>query len=314
MRVRGPDRRSVLVGAAAAAVGGLTACGRGGVPAPPELVIATGPPGAVFREIGGAFAEVLGERMPETDVRSVESGASLDNLRLLASGQAQLGLASLDLVTAEEMTEDEDLSAIGRVYDSFLHLLVMADSPVRELADLEGLRVSLGAPDSGTEFTTTRLAEAYGLTMDAALLNQADSADLLSRGELDAMLSLTGIPTPAIASLALRRTVRLIDLSEAADVLAAIDPEAYFPASIPATTYEGVPTTPTVSIPNLLLCRNDLDEDLAYLVTDTLFTRSARLTATRPEAAQINVRTGISTGDVPLHPGAERWFRDNKPI
>ncbi|OLT28772.1 C4-dicarboxylate ABC transporter substrate-binding protein [Nocardiopsis sp. CNR-923] len=314
MRARGPDRRSVLVGATAAVVGGLTACGHGDVPAPPELVIATGPPGAVYREIGGALADVLDERMPGTDVRSVESGASLDNVRLLASGQAQLGLANLDLVTAEEVTESEGLSAIGRVYDSFLHLLVMADSPVRELADLEGLRVSLGASDSGTEFTTTRIADAYGLTVDAVLVNQADSADLLSRGELDAMLSLTGIPTPAIASLALRRTVRLIDLSEAADALAQAHPEAYFPASIPATTYEGVPTTPTLSVPNLLLCRNDLDEDLAHLVADTLFTRSTHLAATRPEAAQINVRTGISTGDVPLHPGAERWFRDNKPI
>ncbi|MCY9787037.1 TAXI family TRAP transporter solute-binding subunit [Nocardiopsis sp. EMB25] len=314
MRAREPDRRSVLLGAAAAVVGGLTACGRGGVPDLPELVIATGPPGAVYREIGAELAEVLGRRMPETDVRAVESGASLENLRLLASGKVQLGLASLDSVTAAEVTEDEDLSAIGRVYDSFLHLLVMADSPVRELADLEGLRVSLGAPDSGTEFTTTRLANAYGLTMDTVLLNQADSADLLSRGEIDAMLSLTGIPTPAIASLALRRTVRLIDLGDAADVLAETHPETYFPASIPATTYEGVPTTRTLSIPNLLLCRNDLDDDLAYLVTDTLFTRASQLAATRPEAAQINVRTGISTGDVPLHPGAVRWYRDNKPI
>ncbi|MEE2039565.1 TAXI family TRAP transporter solute-binding subunit [Nocardiopsis sp. CT-R113] len=312
----GPNRRTVLLSAAgaavAAAVGG---CSRGPEYGITELVVATGPPGAVFREIGAKFAILLQEALPGLEVATVQTGASLDNLYLLDEGAADLGFTSLDAVLSyeDDTGAGARLKAVGRLYDSFVHLVVLDDSPVRELSDLEGLRVSVGSVNSGTEFTVAEILEETGLTVESVRLDQAASADALSAGEIDAMFSLTGLPTPAVAELAERHAVRLIDLADTADVMADVYPEAYFPATLPATTYSEVPACPTISIPNLLLCRADLDDDLAYRVTDTVYRGQARLAAQRPEAAQINVRTGISTGVVPLHPGSERWYRDNKP-
>lgn len=311
-----PDRRTVLLGTAgaalAAAVGG---CARGPEYGLTELVVATGPPGAVFREIGARFGTLLQERLTDLDVTTVQTGASIDNLYLLDGGEADLGFASLDAVLSYENDTGEGarLNAIGRLYDSFMHLVVLDRSSVRELADLEGLRVSVGSVNSGTEFTVAEILEQTGLTVDAVRLDQAASADALAAGEIDAMFSLTGLPTPAVSGLAERHAVRFVDLASTADVMADAFPEAYFPATVPATTYSEVPACPTMSTPNLLLCRADLDEDLAFLVTDTVYRGQARLAAERPEAAQINVRTGISTGVVPLHPGSERWYREHKP-
>ncbi|KOX14046.1 TAXI family TRAP transporter solute-binding subunit [Nocardiopsis sp. NRRL B-16309] len=315
MRVSGPGRRAVLLGAAAAALGGpVVGCDRGGIRGLPELVVATGPPGAVYRQIGGKIAEILDERFPDTDVRAVETGASHANLALLASGEAHLGLAALDSILASDTGGDGDaLVAIGRLYDAFVHLVVLVGSPVWRASDLEGLRVSVGAADSGTEFTVAQIVAETGLDFEAVRLNQSESATALADGEIDAMFSLTGLPTPAIADLAEERSVRLIDLSDTADALADAHPDSYLPANIPATTYEDVPSTPTAAIPNLLLCREDLPRDAAYAVTDSVFTSAARLAAGSPVAAQINVRTGISTGVVPLHPGATAWYRENKP-
>ncbi|XKK36967.1 TAXI family TRAP transporter solute-binding subunit [Nocardiopsis sp. ARC36] len=316
MHSMGPNRRTVLLGAAgaavAAAVGG---CSRGPEYGLSELVVATGPPGAVFREIGAKLAVLLQEALTGLEVRTVQTGASLDNLYLLDEGAADLGFASLDAVLSYEADTGEGvrLDAVGRLYDSFVHLVVLDDSPVRELSDLDGLRVSVGSVNSGTEFTVAEILEETGLSVETVRLDQAASADALASGEIDAMFSLTGLPTPAVAELAEKHAVRLIDLADTADVMADAYPEAYFPATLPATTYSGVPACPTMSIPNLLLCRADLDEALAYRVTDTVYRGQARLAAQRPEAAQINVRTGISTGVVPLHPGSERWYRDNKP-
>ncbi|MFD6099271.1 TAXI family TRAP transporter solute-binding subunit [Nocardiopsis flavescens] len=312
----GPDRRSVLLGALGAAAGAaLAGCAREPGVRVPELVIATGPPGAVFREIGAVLADLLQERLPDTAVTTIDSNASHDNLYLLEDGNAHLGLSSLDstLTHEREISDSGVLDTVGRLYDSFVHLVVPAGSAIRGLADLAGLRVSVGSRDSGTEFTAQQILRETGLSADTVLMDQAASANALAAGEIDAMFSLTGLPTPAIADLAAERDVRFIDLAGTADTMADAYPESYFQATIPATTYRGVPACPTMSTPNLLLCRADLPAELVFEVTDTVYRGASRLAAQRPEAAQINVRTGISTGVVPLHPGAERWYRENKP-
>lgn len=315
MHLRGPDRRSALLGlVSAVTVAAVSSCTRDPAPGLDRIVVATGPPGAVYREIGGELARLLDERMPNQEVVTVETRASHDNLILLDEGGADLGLANLDsILDSDVATPGSVVSAVGRLYDSFVHLVVLQESPVRALADLEGLRVSIGAVNSGTEFTAEQIIDVTGVRPEVVRLDQAESAAALDSGEIDAMFSLTGLPTPAIAELAEQRSLRLVDLADTADVMAATYPEAYFPATVPATTYAGIPACPTMSIPNLLLCRDDLPEDLVYVVTDAVYTGAARLAEQRPEAAQINVRTGISTGVVPLHPGAESWYRDHKP-
>lgn len=303
-------RRTVLLAAAAVLAAG---CSRPRASGPPRLVLAAGPPGAVYREIGGELAAQLREHMPGTEVVVLETRASRDNLRLLETGRAHLGLANIDSVVAADGGPVGGIRALGRLYDSFLHLLVPAGSPVRSLADLEGRRVSLGARGSGTEFTALRLSELTGVVPDGVHLDQAASARALETGEIEVMFSLTGLPTPAVGDLARRHPLRCVDLGGAIDLMADVFPDSYFPATIPATTYTGVPPCRTISVPNLLLSREDLPEDVAYLVTGTTYTRAGLIAVRRPEAAQLNVRTGIATGVVPLHPGAARWFRDQKP-
>src|SRR5699024_4020220 len=199
------------------------------------------------------------------------------------------------------------------LYDSFVHLVVLRKTPIGALSDLDGLRVSVGEVNSGTEFTVTQIIEKTGLQMEEVRLDQATSAEALAQGSIDAMFSLTGLPTPAIADLAEAREIRLIDLADTAEVMTDVSPDAYFPASIPATTYHGVPARPTFSVPNLLLCGGGLSDDFVHTVIDTVHRGAPRLASRRPEAAQINVRTGISTGIMPLHPGAAEWYREHKP-
>ncbi|GDY33511.1 TAXI family TRAP transporter solute-binding subunit [Gandjariella thermophila] len=301
-------RRALLLGAASVAVPG---CAVSPPPAPPELTIATGPPGAVFREIGAALAGALAVNLPRTRVMTRPSAATVENLRLLAAGSVQLGLASLD-AALDPAAPSRGLSAVGRLYDSFLHLVVLADSPVRSLADLAGRTVSLGAVGSGTEFTAPRMLRLRGVPVRDVRMTQADGADALAARRIDALFSLTGIPTPAITGLAARMPIRLVPLGAEAGALAETYPGPYAPATVPATTYPGVPPSETVAVPNLLLARDDLPADVVEVVTRTVFTEAGRIAAGHPEAQRINVRTGIATGPVPLHPGAARWFRTNK--
>ncbi|GIJ78753.1 hypothetical protein SAMN05443287_11617 [Micromonospora phaseoli] len=309
------SRRAVLL----AAGGSLVACSRQPEVDEVHLRLATGPAGAVYRRIGGALAAHISEHVPGATVTTVPSGASTDNIRMLRSGAVHLGLTSLDVLITTDGSAPAGLSAICRLYDSHLHLVVMADAAIDEFRDLEGKRVSLGARDSGTEFTSLRVLALGEVNADGRFLSQAESAAALPDGDIDAMFSLTGVPTPAITELAQRHPVRLIPLDAQANALFTAYPGPYAPAMIPATAYVDVPATRTVAVPNVLLARDDLPEDLVYAITDTIFTHTPTIASESrddaeavPEAWQINVRTGISTASIPLHPGAAAWFRDRK--
>jgi TRAP transporter TAXI family solute receptor len=284
-----------------------------------HLRLATGPAGAVYRRIGGALAEHISEQVPGATVTTVPSRASTDNIRMLRAGEVHLGLSSLDALISTDGSVPGGLSAVCRLYDSHLHLVVMAGSTIDELRDLAGKRISLGARDSGTEFTSLRVLKLRPVNADGRYLSQAESAVALRDGEIDAMFSLTGVPTPAITDLAQRHRIRLVPLDAHADALVAAYPGPYALAMIPATAYAGVTATRTVAVPNVFLVRDDLPDDLVYAITDTVFTHTGTIaSASRddaeavPEAWRINVRTGISTGSIPLHPGAAAWFRDRK--
>ncbi|GAA1995986.1 TAXI family TRAP transporter solute-binding subunit [Nocardiopsis rhodophaea] len=286
----------------------LAACSGRGDASYPELVLATGPPGAVFREIGGALATELHGTMPQTEVTVLGTGASTENLRLLDEGRAHLGISSLDAAASDP----DGVAAIGRLYDSYLHLVVRADSEIADVDDLTGKRVSFGATGSGTEYTMLRLAARIGLNVDDTRMDQAASARALAKREIDAMFSLTGIPTPAITDLLRHESLRCLPLDRQAADMAEAYPGSYFPATIPATAYPGLPPCPTLSVPNVLLARTDMPDAVARTITETVFTTADAMAAKRPEAAQINVRTGIATSPIPLHPGAVQWFRDQK--
>jgi hypothetical protein len=89
--------------------------------------------------------------------------------------------------------------------------------------------------------------------------------------------------------------------------------EQYAPATIASSAYSRVPENETMTVANLLLAQPSLGTDLVEAVTAALFAERARIAHGHPEANRINVRTGIATSPVPLHPGAARYYRSVKP-
>lgn len=312
------SRRTLLLGGAGVAVtAALGSCTANQVPDLPELVLATGPPGAVYREIGQALADQLQKYLQRTAVRTRPTGASVENLQLLGQGQAQLGFASLDAMLARQNSPVTGVSAIGRLYDSFLHLVVLNSSNIHSARDLAGRRVGVGAAGSGTEYTVERLRRIAGLSFNEVRLSQEVAARQLEEGGIDAFFSLTGVPTPAINDIIRRGThIRLIELATEAQQLATGDSSVYIPATIPKTTYAYLVPCRTISVPNVLVARDDLSNDVVKIVTNTVFAdgESEAIAVNHPEARRINRSTGIATGPVPLHPGAAAWFREYKKM
>ena len=276
----------------------------------PELRIATGPPGAVFREIGAALATVFSSRLPGTRVRCIPTDASLANLALLDAGQADLAFAAIDTVAAGP---PRDVTAVARLFDSWMHILVLEESALQDVAQLSGRPVAAGAAGSGTRFTTERLLQLAGLKPILVTATQDQGAAALANGTVDAWFTCTGVPTPAVRTLAKTARLRLLPLTPYLSDMSARFDGVYTVATLPSTTYPGVGGAPTITTPNLLLARPEVPAGVVETVTAALFGELTSMARDHPEANEINTRTGVATMPVPLHPGALRYFRATKP-
>jgi hypothetical protein len=282
---------------------------------PASLVLATGPAGAVFREVGGDLARAIHARSPRTAVQVLPTAATVENLDLLARGRADLGFGAIDAVVSAPRTGTIGTTGtICRLYDSFLHLVVLDGSPIRSLRDLAGKRVAMGAAGSGTEFTATTLLTATGVRPgELPRLGQDPAMVAVGAGTVDAAFSLTGFPTPAITQLAQRRRIRMVPLGGYFRTLDRAIPRVYGPAPIPEGAYPDVLATDTVYVPNVLLGRPGLTDDAVTLVIEAALSPSSRQFWTHPDSRRFDVRAAIATGPLDLHPAALAWLRAQKP-
>lgn len=315
--VRDRRRRALLLGTASVAAGaGITWLlrDRGEPPGPASLVLATGPQGAVFVQVGGDLARSIRALSPRTVVRVLSTAATVDNLNLLAGRHADLGFGAIDAVVCDPRVRAGTISTLCRLYDSFLHLVVRSSSPVTRLTDLTGRRVAVGAAGSGTEFTAMTLLTAAGIHPKALpRLGQTPAMQAVGDGTVDAAFSLTGFPTPAITDLADRQPIRLVRLGEYFQTLDTAVPGVYGPAPIPDGTYRGVLATDTVYVPNVLLGRPGLSDDVITLVVRAVLSPQSRRFWVHPDSRRFDVRAAIATGPLRLHPAALAWLRRQKP-
>jgi TRAP transporter TAXI family solute receptor len=303
----------VLIGAAAAALGGggLAAAlmTRADEAASAELILATGPKGAVYLVVGTDLSRALQAYSPSTRAIVLPTAATVENLGLLATRAADIGFASLDAAATDSGVRRGTLTVLCRVYDSCLHLVVLADSPVKSVRDLNGTRVSLGGSGSGTEFTVRNLLSVVGVRPSRLeLLGQTPSMAALEAGTIDAAFSLTGFPTPAITELAERRDLRLVPLGEYFGDLERTVPRAYAPAPIPDGTYRGVSAVDSILVPNVLIARPGLPDAVVTLVMDTMFAEESKRFWTSPDSRRIDLGMATVTGAAPVHPAAREWL------
>jgi TRAP transporter TAXI family solute receptor len=313
------DRRSALRALAALAVlPGLSACGSGF--SGRRLSIAAGVASGVYVQLAGTLAEVWREHLGLATAPTVLTTAgSVDNLDLLAAGTADVAFSQVD--TAAErlggLRPDDARAprALARIYDDALHVVVRRDSTVRRTAELRGRAVSIGPPTSGYHVVARRLLESAGLNpdrdVDARQLDLSDSAQELRTGAIEAFFWSGGLPTTGVSDLAATTPIRLLDLTDLLEEVRARYP-VYSSGTVPASTYDIGEPVATLFVRNLLLVPATLDDDLAGALVGTIFAEQPRLAATSPAALTIDARAAIGTQPVPLHPGAERFYRQAK--
>ncbi|WP_375263013.1 TAXI family TRAP transporter solute-binding subunit [Palleronia sp.] len=299
----------------------LAALAAGPAVAQSQLSIATGGTGGVYYPMGGGLAEVINNHVEGMSATAEVTGASVENMGLIATGDADLAIGLADTVQQAyagtgrfEGQQLPMIRAIGSLYANMVQIVTTADSDIQSLEDLEGKRVSVGAPGSGTEVNAQTLLEANGMSFDdftAQRLNFNETADALANGDVDAGFWSVGAPTSSILNLATTQDIRMIPLTDEQVAAAQEADPTFTELSLPSGTYEGVEEDiSTIGVPNVLVVSSEMDEETVYQITKAMYENIEELRAVHPAAEETTVEFTMSATPVPLHAGAIRYFEE----
>jgi len=290
--------------------------------------IGTGGTGGTYFPVGGmianAISEASGTGVKGLVATAVASNGSLANINAIGAGQFEAGLTQADVAywawsgtgLFEGRPKIDSIRFVANLYPESVQIVVRRGSGIRSVADLKGKRVSLDEPGSGTLIDARIVLAAYGLTdrdLRPEYLKMGPAADRMRDGALDAFFTVGGWPTGAIAELASSQGgIDLLPVDgEAAQRL--LKQYSFFaPDVIPADAYKGSAETKTIAVGAQLVTNARIPDALVYEITKAMWNDATRrmLDAGHAKGRMIRRETALDGAGIPLHPGAERFYRE----
>lgn len=287
--------------------------------------IATGGTGGTYYPLGGMLAQLVSNKA-ELEGRRIsataETGnASAANASLLARKEIETAFIAADILDAAYHGKNQfegkaatNIRALGSLYPETVQLVARGNAEIESFADLKGKSVSSGSPGSGQWQLLGDLLKAHGMERSDVSEDHssfAQSADKIKDGNLDASLITAGVPTASITELANGHDITIVPLSgKEIDDLQKVQPY-YAKAKLPAGTYKGVDKdTDTIAVRAIWATHADLDDDIAYALVKAVYENTETLAQVHVMGKQISLETALESVSVPLHPGAERYYRE----
>ncbi|MFJ9668655.1 TAXI family TRAP transporter solute-binding subunit [Streptomyces sp. NPDC101219] len=322
-------RRRALRGAVAAlvALGLLLWWHKPWAEEPPggTVTMSTGTRAGVYQKYGELLRSSLGRHMPDLDIRLQTSDGSQENLRRVATGQADYAIAAADAVETYRLRGGpgaDRLRGVARLYDDYVQLVVAPGSDIRSVADLRGKRVAIGPPKSGVRLIANRVLEAAGIDPETDIRPSSEGIDIgperLGHG-LDAFFWSGGLPTDGLKHLAEDSALRFVPIETSlVGELHRLGGAArhYRATNMPESAYPGSQhgaSVPTMAVTNLLITRSDVDPRITEWLTRVVLKSRDGIGAHVHSAQLVDVRTAIYTDPLQLHEGARRYYRSVKP-
>lgn len=283
--------------------------------------ILTGGTSGVYYPLGVALSQIYSKAIPGSKTSVQATKASVENLNLLQAGRGEVAISLGDsLSDAWKGNEAGGFKAplgklrmVAALYPNYIHFVATADSGIKSLADLKGKRISVGAPKSGTALNSQEILKAAGIAYKdfskVEYLSYAESVELMKNRQLDVTLLSSGLGVAALRDLAVSQKVVFLPIP--ADIVAKINDPAFQVGVIPAKTYEGQNSdVTTVSVQNFLVTHEGVSANTVYLMTKSMFENLDQMIAAHAAAKAIKKENAAKAMPAPLHPGAEKYYRE----
>ncbi len=207
----------------------------------------------------------------------------------------------------------DNIRIIANLYPEDMHLVLPKGDKLSSLKDLNGLRVGVAAAGSGTQVSVRMILKHYGIEASEQELGLSQSTQRLADGQLDAFFYAGGTPFASLIQLGSTKGFELYKFSDAErKAINEIIPY-YVDSLIPAGTYENITSdTPTVAVNGQLITSKDQPEELIYGITKALWSKKTRglLDKGHAKGKAIRLETALKGVLIPIHPGAERFYKE----
>jgi len=218
------------------------------------------------------------------------------------------------MLPLEGKTPITNLRGIASLYPETIHIVATKASGITSIEDLKGKKVGVGAPNSGTAADAEIILNAHGITFDdiqADYLSFNEVAQRLIDGQIDAGFTTAGFPTSSIINIATKRDIVLVPIS-VEKIKELVEAIPYYGATvIPGGLYKGVDEdVPALATPALWICDAKLSPTLVYKMTKALWEHRDVLEKVHSQGKNITLETAIDGIGIPLHPGAELYYKE----
>lgn len=287
-----------------------------------RLSIGTGGTGGVYYPYGGGMANIISKYIPYVEATAEVTSASVDNCLLVGAGKSDMALIMADVGWDAYQGKGKfkskiPLRTIAVLYPNNMHVVTLEGSGIEKVSDLKGKRISTGSPGSGTEVKALRVLEAYGLNPDKDMkrdrLGAAESAGALKDRKIDAYFWDGGLPTASVTDLGATPgiKIKIVGHEDAIPKMREKYGPIYVKGVIPAKTYPGQDVdVPMAVVWNLLVCNENMKENVAYDIVKTLFDHKPELVTVHREAKHLSLDPQVGGSPIPFHPGAARYFTE----
>ncbi|MEK6266689.1 MAG: TAXI family TRAP transporter solute-binding subunit [Clostridium sp.] len=283
--------------------------------------LGTGGTAGTYFPLGGAFAEIWNQSIDGINATAQSTGASVANINLLKDKKIEVAIVQNDVAwyteTGAEMFKEgkyEDIRGLVTLYSEPLQIIT-TDPSIKTIMDLKGKRIAVGAIGSGVEANARQIIAAAGLDfekdIDAKFLSFSEASAGLKDKQVDVAFLTAGIPTAALQDLGAQNDITVIPVEGAVAEKLMAEYKFFTEFTIPANTYNGqTEDVKTLTVKAMLVVNADLDEDIAYQMVKVIYDNQDRIIAAHNVGKSITKETALDGMSVTVHPGAERYFKE----
>ena len=281
-----------------------------------------GPPAGVFGIFATGIGTYLSKNVPNLDVSVTATGGSVENIRRVNAGEAEMGLSFASDVHEAYFGQEQfkgkpltNFRAVGLVFFGVAHAITFADSGIRSVDDLAGKRVAVGTPGSGTFASAERVFRALGVwdKINRIPLLGAQAGEAMSDGKADAFFWTGPEPDRVTMEAATKKPIRAIDVYTPATKTEFFKQFPYFARYVfPANSYKGITEeTATVGIPVIWYVNKDVPAPLVQKMTESAYNKdgNAHMLKVHAGSKDMVAQRALQGITFPLHKGAEDHWR-----
>ena len=285
--------------------------------------IGGGATGGTFNAMGATFTQFFNDGKVYGQFSATATTGGVQNIMFMQNGTCDFGIIGLSVLVdaiygtnAFDGKPYEDVKVIAPLYNAYFQQFCTKD--IKTEADLRGKKLVVGGPGSGDEATAKQIYTLMGMSFDdfdPQYLGSNEGIEAMKDGHADGAIAVTQLPFSSFLELTNAEKAYLMPLSQET-IDKACEPgehsiPVWFRATIPANTYKTQPEDiATIAQGSYLCCRGDLSDELVYELTKYIWENVGDLNMLHAALANLTIDDVKDCADLPIHPGALKYYQE----